>query len=279
MLAAACVTITPAKVATAPSPDQTSSAPIAAPTSTPTPDPTAPPATPTSRPGTSGGKPVKTPKPNKTVEPTNEPTIDPRIDDPACFDDAFTLEGFSWDGPFEWRYNSPSTPAGYDADAVVAVLQRGFDNIVNENNDCGRSDNVYEDATYLGTTPSQACGRNPDGLNVVAWGKMPDDLSPDTIAYTCPFHIPETGKIVDADIVLNVDIDWALSQDDCTYQELLEPTITHEVGHALGLGHVSERAHGELTMSTRSNGACSNEESTLGLGDMLALEQLYPAGE
>jgi hypothetical protein len=46
------------------------------------------------------------------------------------------------------------------------------------------------------------------------------------------------------------------------------------VGHAFGLGHVGERRHGELTMST-TGPLCDNEEASLGLGDVLGLEELY----
>jgi hypothetical protein len=42
-----------------------------------------------------------------------------------------------------------------------------------------------------------------------------------------------------------------------------------------GLDHVSERRHGELTMSPFSNGPCDAEEISLGLGDILGLEELY----
>ncbi len=282
ILAAACVTITPIKVASLPSSAPTTDVgatpftPVATPISTPsaTPEPTDSP-----RPI---GKPGKTPRPNKSDAPTADPTDvtptqTPTSDDPACTDDAYTLEGFSWDEPFKWRYNSLSTPAGYDRDTVIAILQKGFDNVVNENNNCGRPDSIGQVATYMGTTPLMPCTSIGDATNVVGWGKMPDDLSPDTIAYTCPYHFTGSGEIAEADIVLSIDIDWSLNADDCLFQELLEPTITHEVGHALGLGHVTERGHPDLTMSTRSNGACSNEESTLGLGDMLGLESLYPS--
>jgi hypothetical protein len=283
VLLAGCVTVTPIRVASEPTPATTTGSPTALPLPSPT---TTPPsaatpapsdASPTGKPG-KPGKPGKTPKPQRTPGATPTPTTGPigNTNDPACFDDAYTLEGFSWDDPFEWRYNSPSTPAGYDADDVVAVLQRGFANVTTENNDCGRPDLIAEDATYMGNTPAVPCTPRGDGLNVVGWGHMPDDLSEDTIAYTCPYHYSLSGEIAEADIVISLDVDWALSADACVFQELLEPTITHEVGHALGLGHVSERVHPDMTMSTRSNGPCSDEESTLGLGDMLGLESLYP---
>jgi hypothetical protein len=77
-------------------------------------------------------------------------------------------------------------------------------------------------------------------------------------------------------MLINSDIDWALSEESCRRgEELLEATITHEFGHIFGLSHVSERTHGDLTMSPTSNGPCVADEITLGLGDVLGLEELY----
>lgn len=50
---------------------------------------------------------------------------------------------------------------------------------------------------------------------------------------------------------------------------------SREIGHAYGLGHVDERHHGRLTMSTCLDDPCANKEATLGLGDLLGLQQLY----
>jgi predicted Zn-dependent protease len=82
--------------------------------------------------------------------------------------------------------------------------------------------------------------------------------------------------ITEADIKINSRYVWAATVATCkNRQELIEPTVTHEVGHVYGLGHVGERKHPLLTMSTASDGPCNNAASTLGLGDMKGLEALY----
>jgi hypothetical protein len=104
---------------------------------------------------------------------------------------------------------------------------------------------------------------------VIGFGKLPLD----TLGVTC---VQASGSLIDeADMLLSKDVDWALSADECFFSELLEAVATHEFGHAFGLDHVREDKHADLTMSTISNGPCHAEEISLGLGDMLALEELY----
>ena len=64
------------------------------------------------------------------------------------------------------------------------------------------------------------------------------------------------------------DIDRALD----FYQNTLE---THEWGHTFGLGHISEEAHGKLTMSPLIK-TWQKSERTLGKGDVLGLDNRYP---
>ena len=214
------------------------------------------------------------PTPAPTATPSPAATVN--ASDPACFDDAYNLSGFSWNRAWEWHYNTTSTPDKYDSATVLAVIQSSVDHITSEYNDCGRPDSVSAQASYQGDTALEPCGDVGDGTNVIGWGKMPADLASDTIAYTCPYYFRGTRQIAEADIVISTDVDWALSTDRWFFQELLEPTITHETGHVFGLDHVGERQHPDLTMSTDSNGACNDDEATLGLGDMLGLEKLYP---
>jgi hypothetical protein len=105
---------------------------------------------------------------------------------------------------------------------------------------------------------------------VVGFRSLPVDV----LARTCWWV--RNGRIVEADIQINNRHAWALSLSGCRFQPMLEAVMTHEVGHAFGLGHVSESRHGRLTMSSRLDGPCNNQEATLGLGDMRGLEKLYP---
>lgn len=291
VVASACVSISPVSrvgavlpPATAiPShePTPTAIAVVPDPTDTPAPtEATRPPSPPSS--DTLQTTPPPTtpqPSPDATTDPTPTPTDAPSTanpNDPACFDDAFELEDFAWNKPYEWYFNAASTPNRYDVDEVLAVIERSIENVLTERNDCGRPDRVFAEATYLGTITNELCTSPGDETNVIGFGPPSADLSEDTIAYTCPYTFAGTARLAEADVVIDEDIDWAISLDDCRSQELLEPTVTHEIGHVFGLGHVSERQHGALTMSTRSDGPCDNGSSTLGLGDMLALESLYP---
>jgi hypothetical protein len=188
---------------------------------------------------------------------------------PACADAAYNLTGPHWEQTLQWSFNAGSAPSRLSKSAVVQVLKNAFSNVTNANNDCGLAVTLTASASYLGTTSRTAkCGTS-DGHNVVSFRDLPSG----TLARTCWWSIG--GRLVEADIQINKSKAWALSMGSCNRQPLLEATMTHEVGHAFGLGHVSESDHGRLTMSPRLDGLCNNAESTLGLGDILGLKQLY----
>ena len=162
----------------------------------------------------------------------------------ACFDDQFTIGGYSWRESLDWSYLASSTPPDLDTDAVLSVLEQSFANITSAFNDCGRADAVAAEASYEGTTELKPCGATfADGTSVVGFGSLPRRLRGRTLAIACPYLSGD--RIVEADVLINEDVQWALNLDDCRgFRELLEATMTHEIGHAFGLGHVSERRHG-----------------------------------
>ena len=194
---------------------------------------------------------------------------------PPCSDTKYNLIGPKWKSTLKWAYKSSTTPAGLTTSAVLTVLKRAFNNITTERNDCGRTDRVSATSSYLGATTrgigvtkAGACG-SADGHNTVGFGALPAGY----LALTCVRSIGTS--ITEIDIRLATAGQWALTAAGCFNEFMLEPVVTHEVGHAYGLNHVGETNHGRLTMSTFIDGTCENQESTLGLGDMKGLEALY----
>jgi predicted Zn-dependent protease len=186
-----------------------------------------------------------------------------------CSDRAYRLSGGKWKSTLKWHFRASSTPSRLSRDTTRRVIKRSFANIVNARNDCGRSDRVAATSSYEGTTTRRARCNVRDGRNVVAFKALPSDV----LARTC-WWVSGT-RIIEADIQINSAYRWATSLSNCSFQPMLEAVMTHEVGHAFGLGHVGEAKHGRLTMSTRLDGPCNNQEATLGLGDMRGLEALY----
>jgi hypothetical protein len=186
-----------------------------------------------------------------------------------CNDTAYQLSGGRWTRTLKWSFRASSTPAGLSRSSALSVIKRSFGNITGARNDCGRSDRVGASASYLGTTSSKARCNAMDGRNVVGFKSLPGDV----LARTCWWVI--SGRIVEADIQINSNYSWATSLSSCRGQPMLEAVMTHEVGHAFGMGHVGEGRHGRLTMSRYLDGLCNNQEATLGAGDMLGLEKLY----
>lgn len=203
----------------------------------------------------------------RTVEPAGSPS--------PCRDRARRFIGGRWMEAYRWSYRARTTPSGLTRKATIRTLKRAATNITSARNDCGRADRVSAQAIYLGTsdrkpgpTRKGTCAPN-DGYNTVGFGRLPSGIA----GLTCVWS--QGDRIVEADIKFDRGARWATSLARCSFAAMLEAVATHEFGHAFGLGHVSESRHGRLTMSERLDGYCQNSESTLGLGDLRGLEELY----
>jgi len=197
---------------------------------------------------------------------------------PACNDSAynFLAAGASWNQTLDWRFRMSSVPSNLDGADVLAVIRKAFRNIVNSTNTCGLADQVSATHDYLGTTTRRpavnsdgTCGAS-DGRNVVGFGNLDSYWA----GVTCIWW-DGSGHIYEMDMRLDPQQAWALDFQSCSNELMMEALVTHEVGHAYGLDHVSENQHGRLTMSRYIDGNCENQESKLGRGDVLGLRDLY----
>lgn len=195
-----------------------------------------------------------------------------------CNDNKYTHigPGARWVSTLGWRFRASSVPAGLNSGDVLAITKKAFKNVVNARNDCGRADNVGATHSYLGTTSRKpgissagACIAS-DGFSVIGFAPLDDYYA----GFTCIWW-NGNNRITEMDMRLDPNQAWALSLADCHNELMMEALVTHEVGHAYGLGHVGEARHGRLTMSVYIDGLCQNQEATLGLGDLLGLESLY----
>ncbi len=195
-----------------------------------------------------------------------------------CNDTKYTFLGPNarWASTLRWRFRASSVPSGLNSRDVLAIIKRSFRNVVNGRNDCGRPDRISATQSYLGTTSRKpgitaagACS-SPDGHSVIGFAALDGYYA----GYTCIWW-NGSAQIYEMDMRLDPQQPWALSLATCSNELMMESLVTHEVGHAFGLGHVGEARHGRLTMSVYIDGNCQNQEATLGAGDLNGLERLY----
>jgi hypothetical protein len=112
-----------------------------------------------------------------------------------------------------------------------------------------------------------------DRVATVLWVKdgWDDDYDPNALAVTITTYDTSSGRIEDADIVVNAEFPWT-ALDDCDGAYDLQSVLTHEVGHLFGLGHDS--VDPEATMYP-SAGVCETKKRDLGPSDIDGLSYLY----
>lgn len=175
------------------------------------------------------------------------------------------------------------------------------------------SDPALGSSVALSVVTSDAAGEGPasDHENTISFRtswEASDGYTRTELALTSVWT--RGGAIVDADTEMNaVDFDWALLPDDPSAAGIssdvdLQAALTHELGHVIGLDHPcylsTPAERGEVTNEGSVVPACSDpalpasvraatmfpsagrgkiDERTLSADEILALHELYPAGQ
>lgn len=123
--------------------------------------------------------------------------------------------------------------------------------------------------TFVYQGPTSA-GPVVDGRNVVYIGPSSRGTAGTAVRF-------RKSQIIEFDISINTNAPWSTDLTcplhDCGALDL-QNVVTHEIGHALDLYHVSEAGQAELTMAP---GAARDEtkKRDLGAGEVLALRRIY----
>jgi hypothetical protein len=122
-----------------------------------------------------------------------------------------------------------------------------------------------------------ASGVAGDGVSLITIAQTPENLqlfSKDPFAESARTRVfyNRRGGITEADIVLNPFQQFSTDGSFGTFD--LETTLTHELGHLLGLRHSSDLGS-MMSERTGSNGAVALMPRDLGLSDLAAIHALY----
>ena len=180
----------------------------------------------------------------------------------------YKYQGVHWSNP-NVTYRVDQTSSGLDPATALTAVQAGFDTWENELNPFNLPDASIIDYTYDSSSVSYSGGPYLDGENSVSWGTTPSNA----IAVTYYWYYRGSKQLVEFDMVLSKALPWSTTRASTAYD--VHNIVAHEAGHTLVLLDLYNNRDSELTMY--GYGAKGEiKKRTLGLGDMLGVEKIYP---
>lgn len=169
----------------------------------------------------------------------------------------------------------PSVNIKYDSDVMGAIL---------------RSFKTWEEAAGIEfvTEASEKQGISPtdegDGVSLITIGQTPENVllfsaDPDKESAKTRIFYSGKGFITEADIVLNPFQTFSTDGSFGTFD--LQATLTHEIGHLLGLRHsgVMGATMSESLSKNGTFGLAGLSSRSLALNDIAAIRELYEVGD
>ncbi|RJQ52294.1 MAG: hypothetical protein C4521_10495 [Actinobacteria bacterium] len=181
---------------------------------------------------------------------------------------SYSYKGLHW--PFNvvhYEVDTAQVPASLNSADVVSAVDASFYSWQAQYNILGRPD--QSDIWYVNDGEAASTGPVLDGSNTVGFA----GLSSGTLAATYYWYDRRSKNLIEFDIVFNTLYPWSTSGESGKYDVF--NIGTHEAGHTLQLGDLYRGATSELTMYGYG-AAGETKKQSLGLGDMLGLEKIYP---
>lgn len=142
----------------------------------------------------------------------------------------YVLTGYSWQAKTtSWRYNAAGKPGSLIGDGPAIEASATMWGSVGAN----------FAFSYLGPNAANtaACGgasSGLDGTNTVGWAPQ----SSNVLAVTCTWSNTTTHNAIEFDMQIDPDWNWTTGNSGIVID--LQSVVTHEFGHALGLGHSAD---------------------------------------
>jgi len=130
---------------------------------------------------------------------------------------------------------------------------------------------------YAGKTNLEETGYHKENppINMVIFREKKWPYTDRPVAYTAVTYHPGSGRIYDADIELNEeDFVFTTNPKKEPYKVDIQNTLTHEVGHVLGLDHPDDES---ATMFAHAD-AGETKKRTLEFDDIEGISAIYPKG-
>jgi hypothetical protein len=184
--------------------------------------------------------------------------------------------------PLFWRFRGVTVRPAYDTsddvprDRIRVAVTRSIAAWNTAADPC--SDFLLEDGGMPSGLSTNLDGGDADQENRIVWREdvWPEDVPSGTLALTTLVYREASGQIIDADIDLNgVHHFWTDTDTPGSVDTDVQNTLTHELGHLLGLAHAPDPA---ATMY-RESAPGDLEKRTLSEDDVLGLCSIYPAGQ